>query len=57
MSNSQEIAKHSADGVAGLVTVGALAELLPPVAAAFTIVWTGFRIYILISNRVRLGHW
>lgn len=53
----QETVKHSIDGVAAFTTIGALAELLPPVAALFTIGWTGLRIYILIENRIRTGRW
>jgi len=52
-----EVIKHSADGVAGFVTVGAIIELLPPIAAAFTIAWTGLRIWIILSNRIRTGKW
>jgi len=53
----QEVVKHGADGIAGLVTVGALAEILPPAAAFFTIMWTGLRIYIIIETRIRTGKW
>ena len=53
----QEVVKHGVDGVAGFVTIGALAEVLPPVAALFTIIWTGFRIYIMIEHRIRTGKW
>ncbi len=53
----QEIVKHTTDGIAGLITVGALAEILPPLAAAFTILWTGLRVYILIETRVKTGKW
>jgi len=56
-SHIQETVKHGVDGVATFVTVGALAEVLPPLAALFTIIWTGFRIYIIIETRVRTGKW
>jgi len=55
--NVQETVKHGVDGLAGFITVGALAEVLPPVAAIFTIVWTGLRVYILIEHRIRSGKW
>ena len=42
-----ETVKHVADGVSVLTVIGTLAEILPAVAALFTIVWTGFRIYEL----------
>lgn len=37
--------KQAADGISVLTVVGTLAEILPAIAALFTIVWTGFRIY------------
>lgn len=37
--------KTAADGLSVLTVVGTLAEILPAVAALFTIIWTGFRIY------------
>jgi hypothetical protein len=37
--------KTAADGLSVITVVGTLAEILPAVAALFTIVWTGFRIY------------
>ena len=40
-----ETAKAAADGVAVITTVGTLAQVLPSIAALFTIIWTGFRIY------------
>ena len=42
-----ETAKHVADGVSVITVIGTLAEILPAIAALFTIVWTGFRIYEL----------
>jgi hypothetical protein len=42
-----ETVKHVADGVSVLTVIGTLAEILPAVAALFTIIWTGFRIYEL----------
>ena len=45
MNQHVETIKHAADATAGLVTVGAIMSYLPPLAAAFTIVWTGIRIY------------
>ncbi len=37
--------KHIVDGVSIIATVGTLIEMLPSIAALFTIVWTGIRIY------------
>jgi len=56
-SHIHETIKHGADGLATFITVGALAEVLPPLAALFTICWTGLRIYIIIETRVRTGKW
>ena len=40
-----EHAKHVVDGLSMATVVGALVDLLPAIAAVFTIVWTGIRIY------------
>ena len=40
-----ETTKHVADGLSVVTVLGTLAEILPSIAALFTIVWTGFRIY------------
>lgn len=54
---AQEAVKHGIDGIAGLITVGALMEFVTPVAALFTIVWTGLRVYILIETKIKTGKW
>lgn len=36
--------KHAVDAVSVVTVVGTLAEILPSVAAIFTIVWTSIRI-------------
>ena len=41
----QEPVKHAADALAAGVAVGAVIKWLPPLAALFTIIWTGIRIY------------
>ena len=45
MSEHQETAKHVVDALSILTVVGTLVEMLPSVAAIFTIVWTGIRIW------------
>ncbi len=40
-----ETTKHVADAASVVTVLGTLAEILPSIAALFTIVWTGFRIY------------
>lgn len=45
MTQAHETAKSVADAASVLTVVGTLMEVLPAVAAIFTIVWTGIRIY------------
>jgi hypothetical protein len=45
MSEHNETAKHVVDALSLVTVVGTLVEILPAVAALFTIVWTGIRIY------------
>jgi hypothetical protein len=46
-----ETVKHIADGVAVVTAVGTMMQLLPSVAALFTIVWTGMRITEMIAGK------
>ena len=46
-----EIIKHVVDGVAAVTAVGTLMQLLPAVAALFTIVWTGMRITEMVAGK------
>jgi len=45
MSDSHETAKNVVDALSIMTVVGTLVEMLPSVAAVFTIVWTGIRIW------------
>ena len=45
MNESHETAKHVVDALSILTVVGTLVEMLPSIAAIFTIVWTGIRIW------------
>jgi hypothetical protein len=46
MANHEiETAKTVTDVVSVATVVGTLAQVLPSIAALFTIIWTGFRIY------------
>jgi len=45
MSESHETAKHVVDALSIMTVVGTLVELLPSIAALFTIVWTLIRIW------------
>jgi hypothetical protein len=37
--------KHVLDGLSIVTVIGTLAEVLPSIAALFTIIWTGIRIW------------
>ena len=37
--------KHVLDGLSLVTVLGALMDMLPAIAALFTIIWTGIRIY------------
>ena len=43
--HSTEGIKHVTDAISVMTVIGTLAQVLPAIAALFTIVWTGFRIY------------
>ena len=43
--NGGETLKYITDGLSFLTVVGTLINVLPSVAAIFTIIWTGIRIY------------
>ena len=43
--NMNEASKHIIDFASILTVLGTLADMLPAIAAVFTIVWTAIRIY------------
>lgn len=43
--HTSEGIKQAADAVSVFTVIGTIAEILPAIAALFTIIWTGFRIY------------
>jgi len=45
MSATQEQVKHAADALSVGTAVATVAGWLPAIAALFTIIWTGIRIY------------
>jgi hypothetical protein len=45
MGVRDEAVKQVADGASIITVIGTLAGVLPSIAAIFTIVWTGIRIY------------
>lgn len=42
---SSETVKHAVDALSIVTVVGTLVDMLPSIAAIFTIVWTAIRIY------------
>jgi hypothetical protein len=55
MSVHHETAKTAGDAVSIVTVVGTLAEVLPAVAALFTIIWTALRIYETDTIQKLLG--
>ena len=47
--------KQVVDAVSVLTVVGTIGELLPPLAALFTLVWTGIRIFETQTVQRMLG--
>jgi hypothetical protein len=45
MTDQQETAKHVIDVLSVITVIGTLVEMLPSIAALFTIIWTGIRIW------------
>ena len=45
MENHHETVKHAIDALSVVTVLGTLMNFLPNIAAVFTIVWTGIRIY------------
>jgi hypothetical protein len=43
--HTSESIKHVVDGVSVVTVIGTLANVLPAIAAIFTIIWTAIRIY------------
>jgi hypothetical protein len=44
-NNISESSKHILDGLSLVTVLGTLVDILPAIAAAFTIIWTAIRIY------------
>jgi hypothetical protein len=45
MLDNHEATKHAVDALSLLTVLGTLMEALPAIAALFTIIWTGIRIW------------
>lgn len=55
MSEHSETAKNVVDALSIMTVVGTLIEMLPSVAAIFTIVWTAIRIWETETVKNLLG--
>lgn len=54
-NNIDEATKHILDGLSLVTVLGTLVDILPAVAALFTIVWTAIRIYETDTVQKLLG--
>jgi hypothetical protein len=54
---TQEAMKTGADVLSVFTMVGALVQILPSIAALFTIVWTGIRIYETDTVKTLIAKW
>jgi hypothetical protein len=45
MLDNHEATKHAVDALSVITVLGTLMETLPAIAALFTIIWTGIRIW------------
>ena len=45
MTEHQDTVKHAVDALSIVTVLGTLVNILPSIAALFTIVWTAIRIY------------
>jgi hypothetical protein len=55
MSDTHETTKHVVDALSIMTVVGTLVEMLPSIAAIFTIVWTMIRIWETATVQTLLG--
>ena len=55
MEHLQESTKHVLDGASVVTAVGTIMQILPSIAAVFTIVWTSIRIYETKTIQKLLG--
>lgn len=55
LQTATEGTKQVVDAVSIFTVVGTLGDILPPMAALFTIIWTGIRIYETETVQRALG--
>lgn len=55
MTDNHDMTKSLLDAVSVVTVVGTIMDMLPAVAAIFTIIWTGIRIYETDTVQKLLG--
>ena len=55
MQHTAETTKQAIDAVSVFTVIGTLSDILPPMAALVTIIWTGIRIYETQTVQKMLG--
>lgn len=55
MTDNHESVKHVIDALSVVTVLGTLSEMLPSIAALFTIVWTAIRIFETETVQRMLG--
>ena len=55
MTEHTEAVKHAVDAVSVVAVLGTLMDVLPSIAALFTIIWTSIRIYETRTIQKMLG--
>lgn len=55
MQHTAETTKQAIDAISVFTVIGTLSDILPPVAALVTIIWTGIRIYETRTVQKALG--
>lgn len=55
MTNGHDASKYVIDAVSFVTVLGTLTKVLPAIAALFTIIWTGIRIYETDTVQQLLG--
>lgn len=55
MQHTAETTKQAIDAISVFTVVGTLSDLLPPMAALVTIIWTGIRIFETKTVQKMLG--
>ena len=51
LNEVSEHTKHFLDGLSGVAVLGTIVQILPAIAALFSIVWYGIRIYDRLKSK------